>query len=203
MTMMIDERRAFEIRDVEVNSTLTKIAGIAVPYDDPADLGWFLEDHAPGSLAKSIKEAARSLPLTLFHDDHVLDSHIGVASEWRELSHGLRGVWDLDESPTAQRAAKLAQPDENGNSVLGYFSIRFAPIRSEWTLAKDFNPDLGPDYKDRVRRLESRLVAVSLLSTPAFSKASVEFVRSGERQRERKTTRRDVDVWRDELARLR
>jgi HK97 family phage prohead protease len=203
MTMIVDERRAFEIRDVEMNEAKTKIAGIAVPYNDAADLGWFMEEHAPGSLAKSIKEAARSLPLTLFHQDHVLDSHIGVASEWKELDKGLRGVWDLDDSPTAQRAAKLATPDDNGNSVLGYFSIRFAPIRSEWTYAKDFNPDLGPNFKDRVRRLESRLLAVSLLSTPAFKNAPVEFVRSGEPQRQRKATRREVDVWRDELARLR
>lgn len=203
MTTMQAERRAFEVRDVELNATKTQIAGIAVPYNDPTDLGWFLEDHAPGSLAKSIKEAARSLPLTLFHDDEALDSHIGVASEWKELDAGLRGVWKLDDSPTAQRAAKLATPDEDGNAVLGYFSIRFVPIRSEWTLAQDFNPDLGPDYKDRVRRLESRLVATSLLSTPAFAKATVEFVRSGERQMARKATRRNVDIWREELARLR
>lgn len=203
MTTMQAERRAFEVRDVELNATKTQIAGIAVPYNDPTDLGWFLEDHAPGSLAKSIKEAARSLPLTLFHDDEALDSHIGVAQEWKELDAGLRGVWKLDDSPTAQRAAKLATPDEDGNAVLGYFSIRFVPIRSEWTLAQDFNPDLGPDYKDRVRRLESRLVAVSLLSTPAFAKATVEFVRSGERQIARKATRRNVDIWREELARLR
>ena len=203
MTTMQAERRAFEVRDVEVNANRTMIAGLAVPYNDPTDLGWFLEDHAPGSMAKSIREAARSLPLTLFHADDVLDSHIGVATEWTELDAGLRGVWKLDDSPTAQRAAKLAEPDEDGNSVLGYFSVRFVPLRSEWTYAQDFNPDLGPAYKDRVRRLESRLVAVSLLSTPAFAKATVEFVRSGERQLARKATRRDVDVWRDELARLR
>lgn len=203
MTTITAERRAFEVRDLEVNATMTKIAGIAVPYNTHADIGWFLEEHAPGSLAKSIGEAARSLPLTLFHADDVMESHIGVASEWRELDGGLRGVWDLDDGPAAQRAAKLATPDANGNSILGYFSIRFAPIRSEWTYAADFNPDLGPGHKDRVRRLESRLVATSLVSTPAFAGAAVEFVRSGEQALRRKATRRDVDTWREELARLR
>ena len=203
MTTMQAERRAFEIRDVELNDSKTMLAGLAVPYRTPADLGWFLEDHERGSFAKSIKEAARSLPLTLFHEDHVLDSHIGVASEWQDNDEGLRGVWKLDAGPIAQRAAELATPDEDGNAVLGYMSIRFAPIRSTWTYAQDFNPDLGPKYKDRVTRLESRLLAVSLVSTPAFKEAAVEFVRSGERQLERKSTRRDVDVWRAELARLR
>lgn len=205
MSTMQAEARAFglELREVETNATRTKLSGIAVPYNAPADIGWFMETFEAGSLAKSIKEAARSLPLTLFHEDHVLDSHIGVASEWQDDKAALRGVWTLDDSPIAQRAAKLATPDDDGRAVLGYMSIRFAPIRSEWTYAQDFNPDLGPAYKDRVRRLEARLLAVSLVSTPAFKEAAVEFVRSGERQRERKSTRRDIDVWRDELARLR
>jgi phage head maturation protease len=203
MSTMVDERRAFQIRDVEVDTGRKQLSGIAVPYDTPADIGWFMETFVAGSLAKSIKEAARSLPLTLFHEDHVLDSHIGVAREWIDDRGALRGVWDLDDSVTARRAAQLATPDEDGNAVLGYMSIRFAPIRSEWEYAKDFNPDLGPAFKDRVRRLEARLLAVSLVSTPAFKEAAVEWVRSGERARERKATRRDVDTWREELSRLR
>ena len=205
MTTMQAERRAFEfeLRDVETNQARTKLSGVAVPYNRPADIGWFMETFEPGSLSKSIREAARSLPLTLFHNDDVLDSHIGVASEWIDDQSALRGVWTLDDSPTAQRAAQLATADEDGNAVLGYMSIRFAPIRSEWTYAEDFNPDLGPAYKDRVTRLEARLLAVSLVSTPAFKEAAVEFVRSGERQLARKATRRDVDIWRAELARLR
>lgn len=197
MTILEAERRiqTFEVRDVETNGAKTKLSGIAVPYDTPADIGWFLEDHAPGSLAKSIKEAARGLPLTLFHEDNALDSHVGVASEWIEEAGGLRGVWSLDDGPIAQRAAKLATPDENGNAVLGYMSIRFAPIRSEWTYAEDWNPDLGAGHKDRVRRLESRLLATSLVSTPAFVTARVEWVRSSERGRTREATGREVDAW--------
>jgi len=187
--------QTFEIREVETNAGKTKLSGVAVPYDTPADIGWFLEDHAPGSFAKSIKEAARGLPLTLFHDDHALDSHIGVATEWTEEAKALRGVWALDDGPIAQRAAKLATPDKDGNAVLGYMSIRFAPVRSEWTYAEDWNPDLGADHKDRVRRLESRLLATSLVSTPAFVGAKVEWVRSSERARTREATGREVDAW--------
>jgi phage head maturation protease len=205
MTIMEAEQRiqSFQIRDVETNGSKTKLSGIAIPYDTPADIGWFLEEHAAGSFAKSVKEAARSLPLTLFHEDHALDSHIGVASEWLDEKGALRGVWDLDDGPIAQRAAKLATPDENGNAVLGYMSIRFAPIRSEWTYAEDWNPDLGAAYKDRVRRLESRLLATSLVSTPAFVGATVEWVRSSERARTREATGREVDAWLDWVSEMR
>jgi HK97 family phage prohead protease len=172
-----------------------------VPYDDPADIGWYLEEHAPGSLAKSIKEAARSLPLLLQHDERVFP--IGVASEWDDSATALDGIWKLDNSDRAQEAARLATPDEDGNAMLGYMSIRFAPIRSAWEYAEDFNPSLGSDHKDKVRRLESRLVEVSLVSTPAFKNAAVEFVRTAERQRVLEDPTAAVKAWRAEFEKLR
>lgn len=203
MTALLAERRALEVVELEVNAAKTMLSGLAVPYNREADIGWFMEEFAPGSLAKSIKEAARSLPLTLFHDDHALDSHIGVASEWKDRDDGLRGVWKLDDGPIAQRAAELATPDEDGKAVLGYMSIRFAPIRSEWTYAPDFNPNMGPAYKDRVRRTEARLLAVSLVSTPAYSTAAVEWVRTGERAITRDATGRELTEWMSYVQQMR
>lgn len=194
-TNLLPEVRTLELRELEVNATRTMLSGIALPYGQQADIGWFLESFAPGSLAKSIREAARSLPLTLFHEDNALDSHVGVASEWDDSAEALRGVWKLDQGPIAQRAAELATPDADGNAVLGYMSIRFAPIRSEWTYASDFNPDLGPAYKDRVLRTEARLVATSLVSTPAYAGANVEWVRSAERATTREATGREAAEW--------
>jgi HK97 family phage prohead protease len=178
------------------------LEGVAVPYNREADLGWFVEQFAPGSLAKSIKEAARSLPLHLFHDSQSMP--IGVASEWRDGAELLEGVWKLDDHDVAQRAARMATPDEStGIAPLGYMSIRFAPIRSEWTYADDFNPDLGPNHKDRVSRTEARLLETSLVSTPAYTGATVSFVRTGERAIGRSASGREIAGWREYLESVR
>lgn len=202
MTRLPEERRTapLELREVETTDNFKYLSAVAVPYNEPADIGWFLEDFAAGSLAKSIKEAARSLPLHLFHDDmpgYGADEGwpIGVASEWDDNEIRLRGVWELDDSAKAQRAARLAQVDADGKSKLGYMSIRFAPIRSAWTYAEDFNPELGPAYKDKVTRQEARLVSVAMVSTPAYAGAAVEWVRSCEPQRIRDAGRRELDEW--------
>lgn len=204
MTRLPDERRtaAVQLLEVETTANLKYISAVAVPYNDAADIGMFMEDFAPGSLAKSIGEAARSLPLHVFHDDMPMYQNmsieswpIGVAHEWDDNNNRLRGVWKLDDSVKAQRAAQLAKPDDQGNAALGYMSIRFLPIRSAWTYAEDWNPELGPAYKDRVTRTEARLVSVSLVSAPAYKSAAVEWVRSAEPQRQREAPGRQLDEW--------
>ncbi len=186
-----------QLRDAGVTNGYRYLEGIALPYGRDADIGWFVEQFAPGSLAKSIKEAARSLPLHLFHDSASLP--IGVASEWKDDGEALRGVWKLDDGELAQRAARMAQPDDDGHSLLGYMSIRFSPIRSAWTYVDDFNPDLGADHKDHVVRTEARLLEVSLVSTPAYRDAAVEFVRTGERAIGREASGREISGWREYL----
>jgi phage head maturation protease len=204
MNRLPDERRTapLQLLEVETTQNMKYLSAVAVPYNEAADIGFFMEDFAPGSLAKSIKEAARSLPLHVFHDDMPLYSPmsfeawpIGVAHEWDDDNNRLRGVWLLDDSLKAQRAAQLAKPDDLGRSMLGYMSIRFNPIRSAWTYADDYNPDLGPKYKDKVTRLEARLVSTSLVSTPAFTSAAVEWIRSTEPQRVRESGARELDEW--------
>lgn len=205
MTAALDEARIYAAVGVELRAEKVNghqfLHGRAVPYDDPADIGWYLEEHAPGSLAKSIKEAARSLPLLLQHDDQAFP--IGVASEWDDSAAALDGIWKLDSSERAQEAGRLASPDDDGNAILGYMSIRFAPIRSAWEYVEDFNPSLGSDHKDKVRRLESRLLEVSLVSCPAFKSAAVEFVRTAERQRAVADPMAATKAWRAELDKLR
>jgi HK97 family phage prohead protease len=186
------ERRIFEgvqIRDLETNSSYTELSGIAVPYDVETDIGWFVESFSRGSLDKSIRESAAALPLLMFHEDRALP--IGSAKTWDTASgEGLRGVWRLDDGPIAQRAAKLVDDE-----FLNFMSIRFIPVRSEWTYVEDFNPDLGPAHKDRVIRTEARLLETSLVSTPAYNGAAIEWVRSGERAITREATGREVDAW--------
>src|SRR5690606_27935055 len=58
-TTATPERRTaqvgIQLRDAETTDSLTMLSGRAVPYGESADIGWFLEEFAPGSLAKSIK----------------------------------------------------------------------------------------------------------------------------------------------------
>lgn len=212
MSKLPTERRTAPVRLLEVETTdnLKYLSAICLPYNEPADIGWFVEDFAPGSLAKSIAEAARSLPLHVFHDDMASSGAqmtaeswpIGVATEWDDNDERLRGVFKLDDSPKAQRAARLAKPDEDGNSMLGYMSVRFAPIRSQWTYAEDFNPDLGPEHKDHVTRIEARLVSMGLVSGPAYQNTPVEWVRSNEPQRNWDGGARQLDEWASYLEQI-
>lgn len=178
-TATLAERRisaslGFEIRDAEVNKSLTKLSGIAVPYGVRASIGWFEEEFQNGAMAKSIKEAARGLPLLAFHDDRSMP--LGVAKEWHEETAGLRGVWKLEEHAQAQALARMAIPDKDGHAAMGYMSIRFIPIRSEWTYAEP-----GTAMLDYVLRTEARLVETSLVSTPAYAGAHVQWVRTADR----------------------
>lgn len=187
-----------EVRDVDVARNLRELSGLAVPYNVPADIGPFLEEFAPGSLARSIDEAPAALPLLLFHDSQAFP--IGRAVEWDETDAGLMGLWALEADEVAQRAAQLAR-----SGSLPYLSIRFQPVRSEWSYAEEYKPDLGPKFKDHVRRTEARLLETSLVSTPAYGTAAVSFVRTGENRRARSqaATGRRVDAWRTELDELR
>lgn len=168
------ERRAYQgvqIRELETNGSFTELSGIAVPYNVETDIGWFVESFERGALDKSIAESAAALPLLMFHDD--MSFPIGSARSWDSEAVGLRGVWTLDSGPEAQRAARLVD-----DKLLNFMSIRFVPVRSAWSYAEEFNPDLGPAYKDRVVRQEARLLETSLVSTPAYNGAVIEWART-------------------------
>lgn len=179
------------------------LEGMAVPYRTWGDIGWFLEQHDEGSFAHSTRGGTgKSLPLLLFHDNRSWPA--GHAEKWTHEADGMRGVWRLNDTPAAQQAGALA---DNGD--LTGLSIGFAPIRSKWEFLDldEWDPDLGPDHKDRVTRIESRLLEVSLTPTPAFLDAKVSSVR--ERSRYSGEARRsllgsgEVDAWRREVDKLR
>lgn len=179
------EARVFEadLREVETTDSLSMMRGLAVPYGEWANIGWFMEEFRAGSLGKSVREAARALPLNLFHDNRSFP--IGSADEWEETAAGLFGVWRLDDSTEAQRAAKSAQ-----DGHLTGLSIEFGTIRSEWTEAESWNPDAGPEFMDKVSRIEARLGAVGLVQTPAYASAGVQLVRSADARHRREAGKR-------------
>ena len=193
---LMTECRAAQLLDLDITNS-GFVAATAVPYNVRTLIGSFTEEFLPGSLSKSISEAARSLPLHLMHDDMATPGNvgmpIGVAHEWNDDPVRLYGVWKFDDQEKAQRARALATPDENGNAALGYMSIRFQPIRDKWTYAKQWDP-MTAEGRDHVAHQESRLVSVSLVSVPAYVGATVDWVRSAGVPG-RDTGQREVDEW--------
>ena len=89
-----DEIRTYaptlEFRAVDGTENLRFIEGIAVPYGVESDVGYYLEQIKRGCFAKSIREAAKRLPLLTWHDSRSFP--IGKSVEWTELDDGLRAV---------------------------------------------------------------------------------------------------------------
>jgi HK97 family phage prohead protease len=162
------------LSEVDTTAGFTMMEGRACPYGVFTTRWWFQESFAAGLFDKSIKEAAAALPLLIFHDD--MTWPIGHASEWRSEADGLYGVWKLDSSTEAQRAARMAQEGH-----LPYLSVGYQPILSDWELTELDNWD--PDdvaTLDKVTRREARLVETSVVATPAFKDAEIQLVRSTE-----------------------
>src|SRR5215471_5417276 len=146
-----------ELREAQaIGKPYSYLEGRAVPYNTWADLGWFLERHAPNSFKSSTNgRSGKNLPLLLFHNNQSMP--IGHAERWTHDGEGMHGVWKLNETAPAQEAARMA----DSGDLLG-LSVGFQDIRNPaWEIPDDFMPDLGPEHKARVTRLESRLVEVS------------------------------------------
>lgn len=154
----------WEIRDLDTNGNLSKLAGRAVPYNTPADVGLFTEEFTPGAFARSIEQSARGLPLLVFHNDRGWP--VGISSEWHERPDGLHGVWDLDDTPEAQFAAKRAH-----KGMLPYLSVKFMQDPGRYRFE---NRSAKPHYV----RQSARLVETSLTATPVYIDSTVTWVRS-------------------------
>lgn len=182
---------ALELRDVERSESGRYLEGRAVPYGEWTDVGWFMERMASGVFAKSIKEAARGLPLLLWHDSRTFP--IGVSTEWRESSDGLDGVWRIDrDDPRAVEAARKAQ-----DGLLTGMSVGFAPIPEQDDI------DLDDNGLPWITRNEGRLLEVSLTPTPAYAGANVALVRSRMPHEGKRRQSAEVDAWRSYLGTVR
>lgn len=176
--------------------------GRAVPYGTFTPIrGYYLEEIRFGAADKSIDESARALPLLLWHDNRTWP--IGRSERWDSSVDALDGVWRLDNSAEAQRAAQLAD-----KGMLNGMSIGFVPIRAEWEFVDEWAPSKGPQYMDRCSRLEIRLAEVSVVPAGAYEDAEVTLVRSADwgRQDQAPGRRRlgtpRLDEWRNTLADL-
>jgi HK97 family phage prohead protease len=197
---------ATTLRDVEVTgkNPYQYLEGQAVPYNVWQDVGPFLERHALDSFKRSTTGGSgKAAPLLLFHDRARMP--IGHAYRWTH-DGGLHGVWKLNDSPDAMRAAEMARSGDLVGLSVGFMDAE-AP---DWEFIgwDDWAPELGPEHKDKVTRRQSRLVEVSMTPTPAYGDAAaVTSVRSayGVEVREAAVPHPvlAVDAWRAELEQLR
>jgi hypothetical protein len=193
------ERRLFQttiaLRDVQAVGAgpYRYLEGRAVPYDTWTDVnGWFLEQFQHGAFERSTKGAGKGAPLLLFHDNRSFP--VGHAEKWSHDDGGMDGVWRLNGTPEAQRAAVAADAGD-----LTGLSVGFQMIRYDYDEAADWAPNLGADHMDRITHYESRLLEVSMTPTPAYADAGVSMVRT----KAHRPHPLAVDRWRDELERLR
>src|SRR5215472_9321237 len=110
----MNERRVFqaEIRDVQaVGRPYRYLEGRAVPYGVWADVGPFMEQHAPRSFLRSTRgrSGQPGLPLLLMHNAEDLGAIVGHAEKWTHEDDGLLGLWKLADGSNAQRAAQMAE----------------------------------------------------------------------------------------------
>lgn len=152
----------------------THMEGLAVPYNVWSDVGGYVERMAPSVFRKSIKEAARALPLQLWHDDHSFP--IGAIREWRDNPEsGLGAVWRIDSSERAQEAARMAAEE-----IMTGLSVGFQPVAGGSDIEM-------PDHEDRngrirITRNTARLLEISLVNVPAYEGAGVTLVRNQSRR---------------------
>jgi HK97 family phage prohead protease len=171
-------RASLTLSEVDTTDTFTWLEGLAAPYGEWGNRGYYLESFGAGLFDKSIKEAAAKLPLLLFHDD--LTWPIGHAHEWKSDADGLRGRWKLDSSTEAQRAARMARDGHMTSMSVGY-----QPELSRWDWAdvETWDPDDAATL-DKVTRLVARLAETSLVPAPLLAGAQVSMVASAGYARE-------------------
>jgi HK97 family phage prohead protease len=165
-------RMSCQMTDMDASSNLKTLTGRAAPYDVPTVRGWHILSFAQGCFDKSIKEAARNLPLLLWHEDKRFP--IGSNTVWTSKADGLWGEWTLDDAPEAQRAAKLAQ-----SGVLTGLSVAWQPILNDWQISdmQEWSLD-DTSTLDRCTLLEGRLLETSMVTIPQWDQAHVTLVAS-------------------------
>lgn len=143
------EVRSFEVR---LEPETREVVGIAVPYNQVADIGSYQEKFAPGAI-RSVED----VKLFWQHSEP-----IGKILEGRDTEAGFEIRAMISDTPRGQEAYTLLQ-----DGVINKFSVGFMPLEQ----TRDGS---------LVTRTLVDLKEVSLVSFPAFAGASVSEVRQEE-----------------------
>lgn len=151
--------------DLEIRSDGRTIAGIAVPFDEPAEIrdlhGSYTEVFRRGAFAKTIRERANAIKLLINHDA-MSRLPIGAASLLKEDTAGLFGEFRVSATRDGDEALELVR-----DGVLDGFSIGFRPVK-------------GGDRRtrDMLERIQVKLTEVSAVAFPSYLGAKILAVRS-------------------------
>jgi HK97 family phage prohead protease len=139
------------------------VSGIAVPFNQPAQVGRFTETFARGSFGRTIAERGpERVKFFAQHGHQVGKLPIGRATMLREDSAGLYAELRVSETRDGDEALALIR-----DGALDSFSIGFKPVDDEWN-----------QYRSAVTRREVALFEVSAVSMPVYETALIEAVRS-------------------------
>lgn len=168
---MTSERitRAFPTDDLIVRSDKRTVAGIAVPWNQPADVGEvndrgqltrYREEFVRGAFTRTIAERGDRVKFLAHHNSTV--NALGRATLLREDSAGLYAEFYVSRTRDGDEALELIR-----DGVLDSLSVGFHPI-SEDTRSKP----------GTVRRTEVGLREVSAVNFGAYEGARILAVRS-------------------------
>ncbi len=183
----VREHVGFEFRDAEADGSY--LTGVVTTYNDPVDIGPFVEVMDDGVFDVSLSRNADKIPLLLQHDSK--KPAVAKVERWERSDTDLRGVWKFGTHAEARDAAQLCR-----ESMLTGLSVGFQPGKqpgdNTWT-----DTELG----SRVVRHNARLLEVSLVTVPANPGAGVTAIRTAGAPRKVETPR--LDEVRAFLASLR
>lgn len=165
------------------------IDGTITVYNTPSTVGGaYDEQFKPSCWAKSLREAARTLPLLWAHNrDRV---PLGSLVEWWDTGEKLDGSWLLSKAHPDNENIYISAQEGH----LTGLSVGFVPIQSVW----DWAPE-GETRADLVTRVECALYEVSITPLPVHGGSKITHVRTSEgRDRTPRAT-----MWRKYLENLR
>lgn len=186
MTTQFEERRVYhldaQVRDVDEDGAARRLmVGVAAPYNEQTPIrGEYVEVLTPGVFKKSIREAAKGLPLHMFHDHSTFP--VGKSVGWEERDQGLVGTWEFLPAGVDEMADKAYRMALEG--FITGLSVGFQPIRSKVDPGTDTRPPV-------VYRQEARMFETSMVTAPAYAGAQIMLVRTAGL----KANRPHLDRW--------
>lgn len=132
------------------------IRGVAAPYNEPADIGDYIEELAPGVFRRSIDHRGPNIGLMEQHNRDTFA--VGINPSFEETGDGLVATFEVSPTNRGQEALQLAKTGHFG------MSVGFIPVRNDVTEV---------DGRRLVRRLEAKLDHVGLVLNPAYKAARI------------------------------
>lgn len=155
----------FQLRSTSADGKY--LEGVAAPLNRWQDVGAYDEMLTSGVFDTSLSRYSDRIPLMVNHD--VKKIPVAKPVEWRKQDTALVGVWRFDSRQAAVEAHRLAE-----DGMLTGLSVHFQPGKKKG----DNVVDADGDGRPRVRRMQARLMEVSLVSVPAYPDAEITVVRT-------------------------